>query len=214
MGLVEIDADHRHRTATTIGIDLGQGRKPTALCVVQSEDRRRSDGLEVDHYTARFLERLPGASYPAVARRLDEIARNVRRITRDSPLVYVNATGHGEAVVDLLRAEVPECFFWSVYFFHGDRRSFEGIGLTLGKAWLVGRLKILLQADQLHLPASRAAKELARDLHAYEVRVTEDANTRYGAFTVGHHDDLVNALGLAVQEPEHRSWVLRSFVPS
>jgi hypothetical protein len=31
--------------------------------------------------------------------------------------------------------------------------------------------------------------------------VSEDANDRYGAFKVGSHDDLVTALGLAVQEP-------------
>jgi hypothetical protein len=29
--------------------------------------------------------------------------------------------------------------------------------------------------------------------------VSEDANDRYGAFRVGSHDDLVTALGLAVQ---------------
>ncbi len=32
----------------------------------------------------------------------------------------------------------------------------------------------------------------------YEIRVSEDANGRYGAFRVGSHDDLVTALGLAV----------------
>ena len=33
----------------------------------------------------------------------------------------------------------------------------------------------------------------------YEIRVSEDANDRYGAFRTGTHDDLVTALGLAVQ---------------
>jgi hypothetical protein len=32
-----------------------------------------------------------------------------------------------------------------------------------------------------------------------ESRVDENANDRYGAFRVGTHDDLVTALGLAVQ---------------
>jgi len=33
----------------------------------------------------------------------------------------------------------------------------------------------------------------------YEIRVDENANDRYGAFKVGKHDDLVTAIGLAVQ---------------
>jgi hypothetical protein len=36
-------------------------------------------------------------------------------------------------------------------------------------------------------------------LEDYEIRVSEDANDKYGAFRTGAHDDLVTALGLAVQ---------------
>ena len=46
---------------------------------------------------------------------------------------------------------------------------------------------------------------MARELEDYEIRVTEDANDRYGAFKVGAHDDLVTALGLAVQGTAVRS---------
>jgi hypothetical protein len=38
------------------------------------------------------------------------------------------------------------------------------------------------------------------ELLDYEIRISEDANERYGAFKVGAHDDLVTALGLAVQD--------------
>jgi hypothetical protein len=38
------------------------------------------------------------------------------------------------------------------------------------------------------------------ELLDYEIRINEDANERYGAFKVGAHDDLVTALGLAVQD--------------
>lgn len=37
-----------------------------------------------------------------------------------------------------------------------------------------------------------------QELLDYEIRVDENANDRYGAFRVGTHDDLVTALGLAV----------------
>jgi hypothetical protein len=49
------------------------------------------------------------------------------------------------------------------------------------------------------LPRTAEADILAGELLRDEIRVSEDANDRYGAFGVGTHDDLVTALGLAVQ---------------
>ena len=40
---------------------------------------------------------------------------------------------------------------------------------------------------------------MSRELETYEIKVSEDANDRYGAFKTGAHDDLATALGLAVQ---------------
>lgn len=71
--------------------------------------------------------------------------------------------------------------------------------VSLGKAFLVSRLQALLQTRRLHLPRSPEAEALAQELLDYEIRVDENANDRYGAFRVGTHDDLVTALGLAVQ---------------
>jgi hypothetical protein len=60
---------------------------------------------------------------------------------------------------------------------------------------------MLLQTHQLHLPRSPEAERLAEELADYEVQVAADANDRYGAFRVGSQDELVTALGLAVQKP-------------
>lgn len=74
---------------------------------------------------------------------------------------------------------------------------------------LVTRLQVLLQGDRLHLVQSPEAEILAQELREYEVKVTPDANERYGAFRVGTQDDLVTALGLAVQEdPRFSGWEL------
>jgi hypothetical protein len=88
----------------------------------------------------------------------------------------------------------------AVYFTHGDRRKVERGEIKLGKAWLVSRMQALLQSGLLHLPRTAEAEALGKELLDYEIRVTEDANDRYGAFRVGSHDDLVTALGLATQE--------------
>jgi hypothetical protein len=72
--------------------------------------------------------------------------------------------------------------------------------VKLGKAWLVSRMQVLLQSGLLHLPRTPKAEALGKERLDYEIRVTEDANDRYGAFRVGAHEDLVTALGLATQE--------------
>lgn len=57
--------------------------------------------------------------------------------------------------------------------------------IKLGKGWVVARLHTLLQANRLHLPKSEGARILAEELMAYEVKVAEDTNERYGMFKVG-----------------------------
>jgi hypothetical protein len=115
------------------------------------------------------------------------------------PRTYVDATGVGNPVVDLLKAAGVRQIK-AVYFTYGDRRTVAEDGsVSLGKAWLVSRLQVLLQSERLHLPQTAEAQVLAKELLDYEIRISEDANDRYGAFRVGTHDDLVTALGLAVQ---------------
>ncbi|MCH9647752.1 MAG: hypothetical protein K0U98_05900 [Deltaproteobacteria bacterium] len=193
--------------AVVIGVELGQQKKPSALCVAGAERRWVPDKEEKEtHFLIRHLERLPlGSSFPEVASRLDEVARGAaRHSTSEKPLpgwgpprTYVNATGLGEAVIEVLRG--PSTEILAVYFNHGDRRLEESrTEVKLGKAYLVARLQALLQTRQLHLPNTAEAETLAKELLDYEIRVTEDANDRYGAFRVGRNDDLITALGLAV----------------
>lgn len=172
-----------------------------------------SKGRTEIHYIVRHLERLPlGTPYPRVAERVARIVEGVRARTGAVPLVYLDATGVGQPVVDLLRERQPGGWVVPVYFTHGDRRivTREGAGvrITLGKALMVSRLQALLQSHRLHLPHTREAEALTEELLDYELRVSEDANDRYGAFRVGTHDDLVTALGLATQCDE-TPWRLR-----
>jgi hypothetical protein len=152
----------------------------------------------------RHLERLPlGSPYPAVAERVAAVVGGVHAATSgEAPTLYVDATGVGTPIVYVLRAASvgDQARLVAVYFTHGDRRKVERGEVKLGKAWLVSRMQALLQSGLLHLPRTADAEALGKELLDYEIRVTEDANDRYGAFRVGAHDDLVTALGLATQE--------------
>ena len=206
----------------TLGVDIGQRVDPTAICVAELEPRPRHahhdsplPGGHVlrdpckhtdDHYLVRHLERLPlGTPYPQVAERVAAVAAGVRARTQGTPVLYQDATGVGTPVVDELRAAGVQAQLRPVYFTHGDRRTTEGGEVRLGKAWLVSHLQALLQGGRLHLPKTSESEALAKELLDYEIRVDQHANDTYGAFKVGTHDDLVTALGLAVQ-PVRRLW--------
>jgi hypothetical protein len=183
----------------TVGVDVGQRRDPTAIAVIEQEERRDTE----IHHMVRYLQRLPlGTPYPAVAKRVAAVVQGVHAATSgEAPTLYVDATGVGTPIVDVLRAAGGELArLVAVYFTHGDRRKVERGEVKLGKAWLVARMQTLLQSGLLHLPRTAEAEALGKELLDYEIRITEDANDRYGAFRVGTHDDLVTALGLATQE--------------
>jgi len=191
--------------AVVMGIDVGQRREPSALCVAESQRREVSSGTAV-HHLIRHLERLPaGTPFPDVARRAAEVSAGIASRTEESPRVFIDATGLGQALVDLFDEALKEVrVVTPVYFTHGDRRQESGTGwhseVSLGKAHLVCRLQTLLQTGRLHLPHTREAEILATELMDYQGHVESNANDRYGAFTVGTQDDLVTALGLAVQQ--------------
>jgi hypothetical protein len=183
-----------------VGVDIGQKVDPTAIAVAEQQWRVHQ-GQPDDHYVVRHLERLPlNTAYPDVAQRVREVVLGVLNLGAAAVSLFVDATGVGQPVVDLLvgtGVPVQAC-----YFTYGDRRTVQqNRTISLGKAWLVSRLQALLQTGRILLPRTPEADALARELLDYELRVDQDANERYGAFRVGSHDDLVTALGLAVQEP-------------
>lgn len=187
-------------TNITIGVDIGQKRDPTAISVAEVDRRQVTPDRTETHFLIRHLARLPlGTPYPAVAERIAEVAERSRSRSGKRPEIFVDATGVGQPLVDLLAERWTGGRPVAVYFTHGDRRTEAADKITLGKAFLVSRLQALLQTGRVHLPPGPESSALAAELLGYEIRVSEDANDRYGAFRVGTHDDLVTALGLAVQ---------------
>src|SRR5688500_677185 len=88
--------------AVTVGVDIGQRRDPTAIAVVEQEKRRDTE----THHIARHLERLPlGSPYPVVAERIAALVGGVHAVTSGkTPTLYVDATGVGTPIVDVLKA--------------------------------------------------------------------------------------------------------------
>jgi hypothetical protein len=117
--------------------------------------------------------------------------------------LLVDITGVGRPVVELIETALSDrhvsgCDLIGVTFTFGQKWERSGFEATLGKGFLVSRLQSLLQTERLRLPRTPEAESLAAELVAYEIRVDQDGDAKFGAFRVGSHDDLVTALGLAV----------------
>lgn len=187
----------------TIGVDIGQNRDPTAICVTEAIGRT-TEGREEKHYAVHHLERLPlRARYSEVARRLAAMIGRLRKREDWPPELFVDVTGIGQPVIDLLKEPLEDVEPVPVYFTHGDQRT-EKIEagrrtVKLGKAWLTAHLQVLLQSGRLHLPNTQEVRQLAKEIEDFKPPIDENANERYGAFRVGTHDDLVTAIGLATQ---------------
>ena len=203
----------------TLGIDIGQKRDPTAVAVVETE-WREVEGRAEAHYMVRHLERIRlNTAYPEVAGRIARITDQVRARTGENPTVFVDATGVGTPVVDLLRERVHSGEVVAVWFTAGDQRteSWEGdhLRVSLGKSHMVSRLQVLLGKGRLHLPRTLEAEALSRELLDFELRVDQRGYERSGAFRTGTHDDLACALGLATQlDPVQRPQPRTSLRPS
>jgi len=239
----------------TIGVDIGQAKDPTAICVVEvarqpsakaletvgelgveltdkdgtarswdeildrADDRLAQTSMDAEgrrrvlqramttdsHHWVRHLERLPlGTSYPAVVDRIAAVwAGAMTRRGKGGMMLYLDATGVGRPVVDLLtQRRIP---VRAVHFVAGTTytktRERGGWRYSLGKGRLVSRLQVLLQTGRLHLPAdSPEAVALRREFADYERLVSDTGHATYGAMTASRHDDLVTAVGLAVLE--------------
>jgi hypothetical protein len=183
-----------------MGIDIGQSQDPTAIVVTDPELR----GKEI-HYIVRYLKRLPlGMAYPAIVEEIKRVYTNIPKskdIT-NSKHIWIDATGVGKPVVDLLRAGIPGIYsgLHAVYLTGGEAKEEVKIlqpEFTLPKAYLVSRLQVLIGCGRVHLPRNNEAYAMKEELMNYQIKVNDNANAQFGAFRVGTHDDLVTALGLA-----------------
>ena len=192
------------RRVISVGVDVGQTVDPTAIAVMEAHGTRdEARGRWEWTWKDRYLRRLPlGTPYPVVVERIAELCRRLDSRLGDGvqrQAIWVDATGVGQPIVDALRAAGVQCI--ACYFTPGARRRPLDHGVSLGKEYLVSRVQSLMQHGRLHLSAlGKEAEGLRRELQVYQIKVSATTSTAtFGAMGKGQHDDMVTAVGLAVQ---------------
>jgi len=207
-----------------VGVDLGQQRDPTAICVVERDyvpagklynasywvkgrelyGAREPVKLE---YHMRHLERPAlGTSYVEVVERVVELLKSLG----DEELVLaVDTTGVGRPVADMLKERLERwleeerntCLHtaWITITGGDSVTKAEGGGIRVPKRDLASAPLVLMQNGQLKIAeALQLAPVLRRELLNFKVKINiATGHDSYEAWREGDHDDLVLAVALA-----------------
>lgn len=187
------------------GLDLGRPHEFTALSVLERTEVPDSNESmrTVRHYAVRHLERLPPATpYPEVFRRLAQVF--AAPPLHGSNLV-VDYTGVGRPVLDMLRNAKVGVSVRPLLVTSGKSSSSDDRGGKLvPRQELAATLQVLLQSRRLRVaPTLSNSAMLARELAAFQVKVSKASETEMDAWREGAHDDLVLAVAVAAWLGEH-----------
>jgi len=202
-------ADRRY----ALGLDLGKSGDPSALTVVEEvvstfEGRDRVSGSRLmrRELFCRHLQRWKlGTPYYAVA-------EDVCTMERRAPLcsvwpVVADCTGVGRAFVEILRQRGLRAPLVEVTVHGGTAVSRSDGAVNVPKRDLVAALVVALEDGTLRIAnALPEAAQLRRELVGFRQKMTGKGNDSFEAMSERVHDDLVNALALAV-------WQLRPAAP-
>ena len=152
-----------------VGVDLGQKRDYTVVCVVQKKNR---------HLTLKHLKQFPlGTEYDAIIEYLKAVDKEFRTVRG----FYVDRTGVGEVFTENMVK-------------HG-LKNVQGIVLTLPeKQEVMTCLKQVMLEKRLHIPRDR---ELENEMNGEIAEITSTGRTKF-YHRSGTHDDRLWAVALAV----------------
>jgi hypothetical protein len=182
----------RRKPDHILGLDLGQQQDFTALAVLErtwrpDPETKRHQG----HYAVRHLKRWPlGTPNTQI---VADVGQLVRTPPLNNPLVAVDSTGVGQAVVEMFQPVRPFARLRPILITGGH----ETVGLHTPKKELVGTLQVLLQSRRLKIAPLPERGVLAKEFLAFRVKVTASAHETFEAWRERDHDDLVLAVALA-----------------
>jgi len=181
-------------------LDPGKKRDPAALAVLeqtQGPDPLCPGGVAWT-YTLAGLEQYPlGTPYSTLGEELG-VGERVRDRFAGPPLsgsvVGVDATGVGEAVVDLLRSLRPACVLVAVVITGGEGTRRDGLTWHVAKSQLVSNFVRLHHSGRFKVPRGLALKPLwDAQLAAFQEKQRPSGSLTWEAERESDHDDLVLA---------------------
>jgi hypothetical protein len=197
-----------------VGLDLGKLSDPTALAVLRwtvpaaPAPRRAPVKLLPRVYEVPTLKRWPlGTAYRDIVAALAKFCQE-GQFRESPPLLVLDETGVGTAVCEMVRAQLCEArvnyFVRTVTITAGNAVSLLDHGRWhVAKKQLASCLQVLLGQRRLRVaPDLAEAKQLAKELGTFQVKLTAAGNETFESWREADHDDLVLAVALAAWAAE------------
>lgn len=195
-----------------LGLDLGKSNDYTALCIAQRKDLDHKDSIIEVNNVVRFPL---GTPYTRVASQIGEIIRALpdaivskeewpmnaempRTYTDHNYRLIVDATGVGNAVVELLRAQQLKMVEVVITSGVGQVRD-EGSRRYVPKVQLISPLRVAFESGRLKVASQIPNwRDVERELMDFDEEINGTGAPSYGNRSANGHDDMVLAMALAV----------------
>jgi hypothetical protein len=191
-----------------LGLDLGKSQDYTALCGLDVYDSREKPKEALHH--CRHLQRFKlGTSYPHIVSAVRELCLR-EPLRSNKPLLAIDGTGVGNAVVDLFRQTPINATLKPVLIHGGDKATNEDGIWRVPKRELVGCVQVALQTGRLKIAGELPdVGILTQELQNFQVSISETGFDSYEA-RVGKHDDYVLSVAIAlwIAQNARRWWTI------
>jgi hypothetical protein len=181
---------------------------PTALCGLDVYDNREKPKEALHH--CRHLQRFKlGTSYPQIVASVRELC-NREPLRSNKPVLAIDGTGVGNAVVDLFRQTPINAVLKPVLIHGGDKAINEDGIWRVPKRELVGCVQVALQTGRLKIASELPdVGILTQELQNFQVSISESGFDSYEA-RVGKHDDYVLSVAIAlwIAQNARRWWTI------
>lgn len=185
-----------------LGLDLGQSADFSALAVLERAWKPVEADQDETHYALRHLYRWPlKTPYPQI---IADVAELVARPPLNKPILAIDKTGVGAAVVDQFRQAKIRARLTPVLITAGHAVHFCEGEWHVPKKELVSAVQVILQARRIQFAPLPQRELLVKELLAFRVKVSTAGNESFEAWRERDHDDLVLAVAMAVWIGEGR----------
>jgi hypothetical protein len=174
-----------------VGCSLGRQGDYTSLAVIQ-----RIDWETPELYQCGYLERLKlRTSYPDICKHINAL---MKRSEFNEPKVFVDWTGVGKPIVDMLCDEIGQRPY-AVMITGGEYVGIDSRNFKVPKRDLISNLLLHAQDERLSfadgLPFWKATLD---ELSRLKVKISLSGHDSYEMWREGAHDDLALALALSL----------------
>jgi hypothetical protein len=180
-----------------LGLDLGKAADYTALAADERsfwKDQHKA-GEYLRHHAVRYLKRWDlGTPYTQI---VQDVCDVVERVPAPWPLLAVDITGVGTAVLEMLKAARPKARVHPVLITGGHATTNENGVWHVPKKELVSVMVALLQSGRIQIAKGKFQQVLQDELQNFKVKITVAGNETFEAWRERDKDDMVLATAMA-----------------